>query len=171
MHRLVKPVNVLLDWVTASGHHAFNFLVLAQLLDDKARLHGELTRRHEHEALDMRLSGVDLLNQRDCVTCSLAGSVFGASDDVGALECDWNALLLDWRRHFVAHLENAKLHLFGQAEVGERETLGRGHILRLVASVLLRRSDSFCVEALRSSNFLRYDCSGWCFLVSGFHLV
>ena len=48
MHRLVKPINVLLDWVTASRHHAFNFLVLAQLLDDIARLHGEFTRWHKH---------------------------------------------------------------------------------------------------------------------------
>ena len=119
----------------------------------------------------MRLSGVDLFDQRNRVTCGLAGSIFGACDDVGALERDWNALLLDWRGHLVAHLVDAKLHLFGQAEVGKRQTLGRGDVLRLVASILLWRGDSFGVEALRRSNFLRRDCGGWCFLVSGFHLV
>lgn len=67
-------------------------------------LHGKLSSRDEHQSLDLFLGVIDLLNERYRVRCSLSRSILGASNDVFALHCDRNSLLLNRGRSFITHL-------------------------------------------------------------------
>ena len=40
VNRLVEPINVLFDWITARGDHTLDFFVFSQLLYDETGLHG-----------------------------------------------------------------------------------------------------------------------------------
>lgn len=56
--------------------------------------------------LNLVLVGVDLLQQRNAECSSLAGAVFGSSQDVTPRERDGDGLLLNWGGRFEALLED-----------------------------------------------------------------
>jgi len=141
VHRLVESVDVLLDRVASSRNHALDLLMLAQLLYHEAGLHGQLSRRQKHQALDVVLGGIDLLNEGNGVGSGLARAVLGPRDQVFTLKGDGDGLLLNGGGVLVAHFINAQLNLLRKAKVLPGEALGRRHILRLVPRVLLRRGD------------------------------
>merc|ERR1719261_1113637 len=136
VHRVVQPHDVLAQARAASRDHALHVHVSAELLDDRRRLQRQLTRRDNDEALNMRLLGLQLLQQRNAEGSSLARPILGAREDVLAREGDGNALFLDGRRHFVPLLEDTHQQLPLEEVVLELVALRRGHVLSLGAHVL-----------------------------------
>lgn len=109
---LVKSENVLLNWITSSGNHDNDPFVLAQFLDHMGCLESQLSCWNQNKALDRVVLHVHLLNHWNRVRSSLSGTVLGSCDDVLLLERHWDALLLNWRWIFVAHLIDTQLQLF-----------------------------------------------------------
>jgi len=101
-------------------------------------LHGKLSSRDEHQSLDLFLGVIDLLNERYRVRCGLSRSILGASNDVFALHCDRNSLLLNRGWSFITHLIYSQLRLFGESEILEGKSLSVGDVRGLDPCVLGR---------------------------------
>ena len=95
MYRFLESVKVFADISAASADHALNLLVRAQTLDHKGGLHGQLTGRHEHECLDFVEFGINLLDQGNRVSGSLASSILSLGQNVMTLKRLGNCLFLN----------------------------------------------------------------------------
>ena len=85
MHWLLETVKVFSDVSASSADHTLNLLVLAELLDHKRCLHGELACWHKYKSLNLVHLWVDLLDEGDGVGCSFAGAIFRFGDDVSSI--------------------------------------------------------------------------------------
>lgn len=139
VHLLLQTHDVLLEVRAASGRHHLAAHVLAQLDADLARLQRELACWHDYERLDFVLRDVDALEDRDHVRACLSGAVLGASQDVAASQCDWDARLLDGRWSFPALLENAHQELSLETVVLEFMSLSGSDISSFNSLVLWRQ--------------------------------
>jgi len=137
MHGLVETVHILSYNSTSSGDHTLNFLVLANLLDDKRGLHGELTSWHKNESLDLIQLNIYLLHKWDSVGSCLSCSVLGLRDDVLSIQNLGDGFLLDWGWELITHLKDAKLDTGVEVEIFESESLGRCDVISLDAGVKL----------------------------------
>ena len=70
--------------------------MLAELFDNQGGLHGKLSDWDQDESLDLVQAGVNFVDQRNTIRCSLASTILGLSDDVFAGLNLRNGLLLDW---------------------------------------------------------------------------
>ena len=128
---LVESVDILLDLVSTSRNHALDLLVLAELLDDHARLRGKLSGGHQNETLDVVLCDVDPLDHGNGVRSSLTCSIFGSRYYISVFQSNWDALFLDRRRILIALFVDTQLELLRESEVGKGEALGFRYIVGL----------------------------------------
>jgi hypothetical protein len=95
-------------------------LVLAVGAERLGDLNAQLAGRREHQALDVVLVRVDVLQHRQAERGSLARAGLGLADNVEALEQGRNRLLLDRARRLIADIVDGGQQLGREPEVGER---------------------------------------------------
>jgi hypothetical protein len=95
-------------------------------LDGLGDLHRELTRRGQHEGLDLAELGVDRGEEREAERGGLAGTGLGDARDVAAGEQRRDGLGLDRGRRLETEVGDRALEGLGQPEVGEGGAAGGG---------------------------------------------
>lgn len=95
MNSLTEAHDVVLESGASGRDHHLNAHVFAEGFADLCCLEGEFSCGDEEHGLDLVLLEVDLLERGDHKGGGLACSVFGASEDVSAGECNGYGLFLD----------------------------------------------------------------------------
>ena len=95
MNSLAEAHDVVLESGTSSCDHYLDTHVFAEGFTDLCCLESEFSCGDEEQGLDLVLLEVDLFERGDHKGGGLASSVFGASEDVSAGECNGYGLFLD----------------------------------------------------------------------------
>jgi hypothetical protein len=153
MHWLLETVKVFSDVSASSADHTLNLFVLAELLDHKRCLHGELACWHEYKSLNLVHLWVDLLDEGDGVGCSFAGAVFRFGDDVCSIEDLRNGFFLDRGRELKAHFVDAlatisKFALTNIRSSDNLKSLNSRPLRAVTSSVLIRVSTLGCLRTI-----------------------
>jgi hypothetical protein len=81
MHGIVHAHDIIFERRPSRGYHALDTHVLPDFLDNGRRLQCELSRGYEDENLDVRLSGIGLLQAGNNISGSFACPILCSGQD------------------------------------------------------------------------------------------